>query len=313
MQDFCWLPYEAAGGDLESNDGHGGIYAFKSPTDIYDFYDNDNIAGSVNLWGIVAEHSEGYRAEFAYPKEFWVPEDFDAAMIVRLEETYGVPVVIKKDLPKARHRRHRRHPMKFTSGIQPGLMEVVRDVIYDRESLLGQQRLRLFCLPLGQVSYLADGTAINKSWERTNMVMPASLPAPQRFVIKSIRCAFLEADGRPVPLSDPIYWETTVTLRVYMKQYWHSLAAYVADPQIALGATDWSKIPPAERLNLINSLSAPLTCGNTPIPGTSASVAVEGISIEQQMPFVVQIDNTRKWPNREVLVALEGICARAMF
>lgn len=309
-QDFCWLPYEPAKGDL-TVDG-GGIYAFKSQQEAAIYLESDNyIMGEVNLWGGVLDHSNGYRAEFGYPKELWVNKDFDATMIVRLEETYGVPVVIKEDFPVIATVPPP-PPMKFTSGIQPGIMEIIRDVVYDREALSGQ-RQHLFCRPIGMAVTNARGENIMKSWERTNMVQPGMLSAPNRFVIKAIRCVFLEADGRPVPITDPIYWETTLDLRVSMKTYWRSPVAYVADPVILLGGTDWSKIPAAERLNLIHCISAPLTVPDTAIPGTSSRASVEGVAIEQQQNFDVQIEGQQQWPDREVLVALEGVCGRAIF
>jgi hypothetical protein len=307
-QDFCWLPYEPAKGDI-TEDG-GGIYAFKSQQDALHYLEDNHIFGEVNLWGGVLEHPEGYRAEFAYPKELWVHSDFDATMIVRLEETYGVPVVIKEDLPVISPAPPPL-PMKFTSGIQTHLLEIMRDVVYDRETL-GNRYKRLFCIPVGGMFTPHNRTAIIKNWEMTNMVMACCLPAPNRFMIKAIRCVFLESNGSPVPVTDPIYWQASLTLRVCMKQYWRSPCAYVADPAILLGATDWSKIPAAERLNLINSISAPLTCGSTPIPGTSASFSVDGVAIEQQMPFDVEISGAESWPDRDVLVALEGVSGRAV-
>ena len=317
VQDYCWLPFESAHGEVNANptdpnsdaNPHAGIYAFKSPDGLY--LEHDCIYGEVNLWGSVLEHDEGYRAEFAYPKELWVNKEFDATMILRLEEAYGVPVVIKEDLPIILAPPPPPPPMKFTSGIQHGLMEIMRDVVYDRAPLNGS-RQHLFCIPVGQMVTLTNRHALAKTFEWTNMVIAGMLPAPQRFVIKAIRCVFLEPDGRPVPITDPIYWTSTLTLRVCMKNYWQSLVAYVADPMILLGATDWSKIPAAERLNLINRLSAPLTCGSTPIPGTSSNCSVEGVAIDQQQNFGVQINVPDKWPDRDVLVALEGVSGRTI-
>lgn len=307
-KDFLWLPYEPTTGDL-TQDG-GGVYAFKSELGAMNYWSHNSIAGEVNLWGGVLEHDEGYRAEFAYPKEFWVHKEFDATMILRLEETYGVPVVIKEDLP-AIQPPPPLLPMKFTSGIQMGLMEIVRDVIYDRAPL-GETYQRLFCHPVGMIVIPKNRPSLLKTWEWTNMVMAGCLPAPNRFVIKSIRCVFLEPDGRPVPVTDPIYWQASLTLRVFMKQYWRSPVAYVADPMIMLAATDWSKITADERMNLIQCLSSPLTSSQTPIPGTSATCAVDGVAIEQQMPFDVEISGADNWPDRDVLVALEGVSERAV-
>ena len=320
VQDYCWLPFEPAHGEVNANpddpnsadDRHGGIYAFKSPQDVHQYAGFAHISGEVNLWGFVLEHDEGYRAEFAYPKELWVNKEFDATMILRLEEAYGVPVVIKEDLPVILAPTPP-PPMKFTSGIQHGLMEIVRDVVYDRENL-GTSYKRLFCIPVGVMVTPYRRPPMIKTWERTNMVMASCLPAPNVFVIKAIRCVFLEPDGQPVPVTDPIYWQASLTLRVCMKQYWRSPCAYVADPMVLLGATDWSKIPAAERMNLINAISAPLTCGNTTMPGTNGcvSMGVEGVELAQQMLFDVEISGGENWPDRDVLVALEGVSGRAV-
>jgi len=316
VQDFCWLPFEPAHGEVDDEDPnsaqnwHSGIYAYKSPEQLAMYWDVDCIAGAVNLWGSVIEHDEGYRAEFAYPKELWVNKEFDATMILRLEEAYGVPVVIKEDLP-AIVTPPPPPPMKFTSGIQHGIMEIVRDVIYDREPL-GTSYKRLFCIPVGGMISSGYRVSFVKTWEHTNMVMAGCLPCPQVFTIKAIRCVFLEPDGFPVPVTDAIYWQASLTLRVCMKQYWRSPCAYVADPAILMGATDWSKIPAAERLNLINAISAPLTCGSTPIPGTIHTCSVHGVALEQQQNFDVEISGAEKWPDRHVLVALEGVAGCAV-
>ena len=53
-----------------------GIYAAKT---LHHFrsagYDRYGIHGEVYLWGTVVEHELGYRAQFAYPKNFFLPPD----------------------------------------------------------------------------------------------------------------------------------------------------------------------------------------------------------------------------------------------
>lgn len=56
------------------------------------------IAGSLYMWGEVQEHTGGYLAEFAYPKELYVDEFCDILTIMQLEENYGVPVQIRAEL-----------------------------------------------------------------------------------------------------------------------------------------------------------------------------------------------------------------------
>lgn len=51
------------------------------------------VVGSVNMWGRVIEYKEGYRAEFAYPKELAVVGKGDGLdrIATSLELAYGVP------------------------------------------------------------------------------------------------------------------------------------------------------------------------------------------------------------------------------
>lgn len=59
-----------------------------------------DVAGEVYLWGEVTEYQLGYKAEFAYPKSLWVPEDTDPMVVMKLEENYGVPVEMRKEFKK---------------------------------------------------------------------------------------------------------------------------------------------------------------------------------------------------------------------
>ena len=48
------------------------------------------VVGTVEIWGRVIECENGFRSEFAYPKELWLlSEDDDLS---KLSWTYGVPV-----------------------------------------------------------------------------------------------------------------------------------------------------------------------------------------------------------------------------
>lgn len=87
-----------------------GVHAVKQLKDInliaqFNTADKSAVVGEILLWGDVAEHPEGYRAEHGYPYRLWT-NDFLATSTLR--ETYGVAVEIKsvKDLmanyPKGR-------------------------------------------------------------------------------------------------------------------------------------------------------------------------------------------------------------------
>lgn len=80
-------------------DCHCGIYAHKSSTRAQDRFregrdrhwhgaHGDRVWGMVKLWGRVIEHTEGYRAEYAYPAELWSNNEAIAAQVALL---YGVP------------------------------------------------------------------------------------------------------------------------------------------------------------------------------------------------------------------------------
>lgn len=110
----AWTPYEAlegrhVDGGLGAFDSpnacHGtpcdghipnyapkcGIYGFKRPDDLRSQVDatyGDEIVGAVWLWGRIAEHERGYRAQFAYPAHFIYGYCCDAAVIAA---AYGVP------------------------------------------------------------------------------------------------------------------------------------------------------------------------------------------------------------------------------
>lgn len=56
------------------------------------------ILGSCYLWGEVKDHAKGYLAECAYPKELYMAENTDPLTIFQIEEDYGVPVHLRKEL-----------------------------------------------------------------------------------------------------------------------------------------------------------------------------------------------------------------------
>jgi hypothetical protein len=314
-RDFCWLPFEPSHGELI---GDGGIYAYKTQSDTWQYAAPGTICGEVNLWGMVLDYDEGFRAEHAYPKELWVTSEFDATMIVRLEETYGIPVVIKEaPTPPAvsptAFRGLGATAANTTGMLTSGLGEFLVDTIYDREVISGAN-CHLFCLPVGQMTFGIDGLAMLKSYDRTNMWMACYLPAPERFLIKSIRCAFFEPDGSPVPVTDPIYWQSTLELNLCSKNYWRSPVAYLADPVVLLAATDWSAIPHEERIQLIDRLRT-----NNALTGKGSNGSgplfpdIDGVLIDQQQSFQIKISGAENWKGRrEVMCALEGISGRAV-
>ena len=86
-----------------------GVYASKSLEHLRTTgYARYGIHGEVNLWGTVVEHELGYRAQFAYPKNFALPPDtlpFTLAEIqsrLQMLTAYRVDIFVadlKKNIP----------------------------------------------------------------------------------------------------------------------------------------------------------------------------------------------------------------------
>lgn len=84
------------GSDGPSTSNPTGI---SSEGGLWNQYDAD-VAGSVYLWGEVKECALGYLAQYAYPKELWMPENSDPLVVMELEELYGVPVTLRREFIK---------------------------------------------------------------------------------------------------------------------------------------------------------------------------------------------------------------------
>ena len=97
-QEFFW-PYRLpVHGDVATS----GVYALKNLSSVlqmFGYQEGDyHLFGEVYLWGRVMQHAEGYRAEFAYPKRFFVDSERGPEFIMALEDSYGVPVEIRAEL-----------------------------------------------------------------------------------------------------------------------------------------------------------------------------------------------------------------------
>lgn len=104
MNDTPWTPGVALTAECRST-AHTppdprcscGLYAAKSADHLrgmgYNRYDGDDFVavGEVMLWGGVIEGTQGWRAQFGYPRRLYVP--FEAwRLVAGLREQYGVPV-----------------------------------------------------------------------------------------------------------------------------------------------------------------------------------------------------------------------------
>jgi hypothetical protein len=80
-----------SGDDSPSHSCTCGYWSFKSENELKDVardYEDIAVVGTVSIWGKVIECENGYRSEYAYPKELWLLKPG----LEFLSWTYGVPV-----------------------------------------------------------------------------------------------------------------------------------------------------------------------------------------------------------------------------
>lgn len=98
VRPYVWPPLEPAEGDSRSE--QGGIYAFSEPTPTVNFWPG-SAYGEVWLWGVVARHTQGYRAQFAYPKEVNILYETAEWTEIALATRYKVPITRATQQPAA--------------------------------------------------------------------------------------------------------------------------------------------------------------------------------------------------------------------
>jgi len=105
VQDFIWEPRQVAVALCNEGSGHPipgprhgcGLYSAKDKDHLlsmgYHNYDGVTFhaVGPVSVWGRVIEGTAGWRAQFGYPRELFVP--YEAWQYAKpLKDAYGVPV-----------------------------------------------------------------------------------------------------------------------------------------------------------------------------------------------------------------------------
>ena len=76
-----------------------GVYAAKNREHIREIaYERLGIHGEVYLWGTVVEHRLGWRAQFAYPKTFFLPPDRVPIKITELDARLKVLLAFGADI-----------------------------------------------------------------------------------------------------------------------------------------------------------------------------------------------------------------------
>lgn len=148
-----------------------------------------------------------------------------------------------------------------------------------------------------------------KDWTETNMVQPGTLPAPQKFVIRSIRAALFSRRGELLPVTVRHYRGAVLELRILQKLYFAAPLWKVADPAALFASSggQWATgFDVAERLEMIRSLRHTFPDDNPPV------------MIEWQEPFHVdlKVDPTFEWDKLSspgsLVVVLEGSLGRAV-
>jgi hypothetical protein len=91
--DYRLLPHES----VPCANHTCGIYAVSEPEHLSSYPNYNRAVGTVSLWGKVVPGDKGYRAEFAYPKEVWIPcspsEEKERTLVAAgLVDLYGIPV-----------------------------------------------------------------------------------------------------------------------------------------------------------------------------------------------------------------------------
>ena len=301
QNETIWPEYEPLHAVGNFDEG-AGIYAFKLAQQLLSepIFIDGVVAGRVALWGRYAEHEKGWRAEYAYPQEFWVRPETDPAEILELETAYGVPCSLQ-DLPKQQGGDATGFPVPFQ-------LEILDSSLYDTEIL--EKNTVLFVRPMGS----AWGHPLPmspKSFLQTNLWMQGMLPNPQRFNVHRMVCGFF-LNGSPVRLSHPVWRNCVLQFCIgdNRKPYWGGPAWTFAHPMFSLlehTVDDLLRLEPSntEQWDMVRKL---LALAERPI-GTTGPVA-----ISQCQLFMVnaqcELEDIPK--GMQIFVALEGELSRSV-
>jgi hypothetical protein len=185
-----------------------------------------------------------------------------------------------------------------------GILEVLDDLVFDTLHTLAprvgtRDREYMFVIPYGAIIQTNDGPR-TKEYAETSLCTAGCLPAPQKFAIRAIRCAFI---GRKiVPVSSRFYADTFLRLMINMRTYWTGPAWKCADPvTMVLNADALLAIGRHARVDLVRSLRRTLK---------------PQIVINTLEPFCLEVTFGKSWreysddaPDRFV-VLLEGTVGR---
>lgn len=196
----------------------------------------------------------------------------------------------------------------------PSAFEIVDTPIYDTLSIpLGftsSDRAHLFTLPVGSSGYNdpLTGELRIKDWTETNMVQPGTLPAPEKFLLRSIRAALFSRRGELLPITARHYRGALLELRIMEKLYLASPLWKVADPAVLFASAGVGSVFAGfnenERLAIVSSLRHTFFAD------------CDAPWIEYQAPFRVdlKVDPTFEWDKLSspgsLVIVLEGSLSR---
>ncbi len=99
FMDTKWPPGQYAKACCDVKRLHHGIHAFATQAQAVGYMHgvkkpHQYVFGEVSLWGRVVIHEGGYRAQCAYPKRIYVPNEYqgDRDIVNALRQSYGIEV-----------------------------------------------------------------------------------------------------------------------------------------------------------------------------------------------------------------------------
>lgn len=196
-----------------------------------------------------------------------------------------------------------------------GILEIVDAPLYDTVALprpspdADLPPVHVFEHPIGIQARTFDGTYRIKSEIETNMFLPGALPAPCKFLVKSIRAALLDEQGGIKGISSIFYRAAVLDFCIAQKRYWSGPLYLVADPATfwCEGVAPFAGLTTEEREAMIRAIRHTFDDNLRPL-------------IETQQPFECRVtfDPSAPWGDRgrfapaALVVVLEGNEARAM-
>jgi hypothetical protein len=192
------------------------------------------------------------------------------------------------------------------------ILELVETPLYDTVGLpranpdAEMPPVQLFTEPIGSQGRDWTGHSRVKSQQDTNLWDPKMLPFPQRFMLRSIRAAFIDVAGGLMTVGpySRFYRSSILRLQIEQKIYWQGPMFKVADPAVMFLNPDALRgFSLKDRRDVVSSLRHQFHDETSPV-------------IEEKQPFfcTLDFDPLVKWDGvtapSAVIVLLEGSLLR---